>query len=143
MRACSPTCASSPTTPAAWRARRRALSAACSRRRSPERSPAACGAGSSPWPLLAVLLGLAYGRLEWRAAGWRLRDGRLAIRTRRLAQVTVLAPARNRESHALAQSVLQRRGRLADLEVAFGKKTKARIRHLDVRDAWAAWEALD
>jgi putative membrane protein len=98
---------------------------------------------TSPWPLCAALLGLAYGRSEWHAAGWRLRDGRLAIRSLRLARMTVLAPVRNRESHTLAQSVLQRRGRLADLEVAFGKKTRARIRHLDVRDARTAWETMD
>jgi putative membrane protein len=104
------------------------------------------GAGAlaleSPWPLLALLAGLAYGRARWRAAGWRLRDGRVAIRSLRLARVTVLAPARNRESHELAQSVLQRRARLADLRVDFGKQTAARIRHLDLADAADAWEAL-
>jgi putative membrane protein len=97
---------------------------------------------SSPWPLAALLAGLAYGRARWRAAGWRLRDGRLAVRSLLLARTTVLAPARNRESHELAQSVLQRRARLADLRVDFGKSTAARIRHLDEADATAAWEAL-
>jgi putative membrane protein len=56
--------------------------------------------------------------------------------------VTVLAPVRNRESHELAQSVLQRRARLADLRVDFGKETAARIRHLDQADAVHAWESL-
>jgi putative membrane protein len=97
---------------------------------------------ASPWPLLALAAGLAYGHARWRAAGWRLRDGRLAVRSLRLARVTVLAPARNRESHTLAQSVLQRRARLADLRVDFGKQTAARIRHLELADATAAWEAL-
>jgi putative membrane protein len=96
----------------------------------------------SPWPLLALLVGAAYGQECWRAAGWRLREGRLAVRSLRLARVTVLAPARNRESHELAQSVLQRRARLASLRVDFGKQTAARIRHLDLADAARAWERL-
>ena len=53
----------------------------------------------------------------------------------RLARTTVLAPARFRESHTLAQNLLQRRADLADLEVAFGKQTTARIRHLEAADA--------
>jgi putative membrane protein len=96
----------------------------------------------SPWPLLALAAGLAYGRARWRAAGWRLRDGRLAVRSLRMARTTVLAPARNRESHTLAQSVLQRRARLADLHVDFGRKTAASIRHLDLGEAADAWESL-
>ena len=59
-----------------------------------------------------------------------------------LAQTTVLAPARFRESHTLAQNLLQRRASLADLEVAFGKETTARIRHLELTDARAAWATL-
>ena len=59
-----------------------------------------------------------------------------------LARTTVLAPARFRESHTLAQNLFQRRAALADLEVAFGKQTTARIRHLDAADARAAWSAL-
>ncbi len=60
----------------------------------------------------------------------------------RLAQTTVLAPAHFRESHTLAQNLLQRRAALADLEVAFGKETTARIRHLELTDARDAWSAL-
>lgn len=96
----------------------------------------------APWPLLLAPAGLALGWLEWRAAGWRLADGRLAMRSRMLARRTVLAPAAGRESHAVAQSALQRHGRLADLEVDFGARTTARIRHLDEAVARAAWEAL-
>jgi putative membrane protein len=91
---------------------------------------------------LALVAGALYGHARWRAAGWRLADGRLAIRSMRLARTTVLAPARNRESHTLVQNLLQRRADLADLEVAFGKQTTARIRHLDAADAHAAWTAL-
>ena len=90
-----------------------------------------------PFALLALLAGALYGTARWRAAAWRLQDGRLAVRSMRLAQTTVLAPARFRESHTLAQNLLQRRAALADLEVAFGKQTTARIRHLELTDARA------
>jgi putative membrane protein len=91
---------------------------------------------------LALLAGALYGHARWRAAAWRLVDGRLAIRSMRLARTTVLAPASNRESHTLVQNLWQRRADLADLEVAFGKQTTARIRHLEATDAHAAWSAL-
>jgi putative membrane protein len=94
------------------------------------------------WALLAVPLAVAYGLARHRAAGWRLRDGRLAVRSLRLARRTVLAPARNRESHALAQTVLQRRASLADVEVAFGKQTTARVHHLEAATARALFERL-
>jgi putative membrane protein len=91
---------------------------------------------------LALVVGVAYGQARWSAAAWRLADGRLAVRSMRLARTTVLAPARFRESHTLAQTLFQRRAGLADLEVAFGKQTTARIRHLEAADARAAWSAL-
>ena len=77
-----------------------------------------------PYALFALLIGL-YGFERWRSAGWRLRDGRLAVRSLLFARTTVLAPARFRESHTVAQNVFQRRARLADLSVAFGKGTTA------------------
>jgi putative membrane protein len=95
-----------------------------------------------PFAPLALAVGIVYGRARWNAAAWRLQDGRLAIRSMRLARTTVLAPARFRESHTLTQNLLQRRADLADLEVAFGKQTTARIRHLEASDARAAWSAL-
>jgi putative membrane protein len=94
------------------------------------------------WPLLAAPAGAAYGGLAFRAAGWRLEAGRLAIRSRRLARSTVLARAAGRESHDLDQTVLQRRARLADVAVAFGKGTVARVRHLDAEDARGLWAAI-
>jgi len=93
------------------------------------------------WSVPALVLGVLYGWARWRAAGWHFSDGRLAVRGLRVARVTVLAPARFRESHTLVQNVFQRRAGLADLDVAFGKRTTARIRHLDasvVRETWAA-----
>ena len=103
---------------------------------------AAALAISSPWPLLAAPLGALYGVLAFRAAGWRLEGGRLAVRSRRLARSTVLAPAAGRESQDLDQTALQRRARLADVAVAFGKGTIARIRHLDADDARGLWAAI-
>ena len=94
------------------------------------------------WPLAAALPGLAYGWLVWRAAGWRLHDERLVVRWRLLARTTVLAPVANRESHELAQTVFQRRGRLAHVSVAFGRSTSARIRHLDLGTARDLWGCL-
>ncbi|WP_121254325.1 PH domain-containing protein [Solirubrobacter pauli] len=94
-----------------------------------------------PFSLFALVLA-PYGWARWRAAGWHFADGRLAVRTLRIARITILAPARYRESHTWAQNVFQRRAALADLEVAFGKRTTARIRHLDAATAQAAWSAL-
>lgn len=94
-----------------------------------------------PWALVALAIA-PYGWARWRAAGWHFADGRLAVRSLRIARTTVLAPARFRESHTWAQNVFQRRASLADLEVAFGKRTTARIRHLDAATAQAAWSAL-
>jgi putative membrane protein len=98
--------------------------------------------GAGPLALLLVLPGIAYGMLEFHAAGWRLRGGRLAVSALRLARTTVLAPAALRESHTLAQTPLQRRAGLADLHVAFGKRTVARIHHLDASAALGAFDSL-
>jgi putative membrane protein len=95
-----------------------------------------------PFSLVFPLAGALYGFERWRSAGWRLRDGRLAMRSLRFARVTVLAPARFRESQTCSQSVWQRRIRLADLEVAYGKSTIARIRDVEAAEAWRVWAAL-
>jgi len=89
--------------------------------------------------IAAPLLTTLYGWARWQAAGWRLQGGRLAIREQRIARVTVLAPARLRESHTYTQNLFQRRADLADLSVAFGKSTTARIRHLEAADAREAF----
>ncbi len=87
-----------------------------------------------PFALLALVLA-AYGWARFRAAAWRVRDGRLAVRSLTFARVTVLAPVRLRESQTVSQNPFQRRADLATLAVPFGKSTTARIRHLDVADA--------
>jgi putative membrane protein len=98
--------------------------------------------GAGPLALALVLPGIAYGVVQFHAAGWRLRGGRLAVSALRLARTTVLAPATLRESHTLAQTPLQRRAHLADLHVAFGKRTVARIHHLDATSASGAFTSL-
>jgi putative membrane protein len=95
-----------------------------------------------PWGLLAVPPAALYGLARYRDAGWRLADGRLVTRELDIARTTVLAPAALRESLTLSQTAFQRRGRLADLSVAFGKGTRAAVHHLDADDARAAFERL-
>ena len=96
----------------------------------------------SPWPLLLAPLLALDGWLDYRAAGWRLRDGRLAMSSRRLAWSTLLAPATRLQQHEIAQNPLQRRAGLADLAVAVGKGGHARVRHLDEPVAAELWERL-
>ena len=97
---------------------------------------------AAPWPLLAAP-GLALnGWWSFRAAGWRLRDGRLALRSRTLARTTLLTPAARLQQHATAQNPFQRRAGLADLAVAVGKGGRARIRHLEAPVAAELWERL-
>jgi len=97
---------------------------------------------SSPWPLLAVPPAAAYGVARFRAAGWRLDDGRLALRFRHMARITVLAPARRLQEHGTRQTVLQRRVSLADVDVRIGAGTHAVVRHLDARVAGELFDAL-
>ena len=96
----------------------------------------------APWPLVAAPLLALDGWLDYRAAGWRLRDGRLAMSSRRLAWSTLLAPAARLQQHAIAQNPLQRRARLADVAVAVGKGGYARVRHLEEPVAAELWERL-
>ena len=97
---------------------------------------------AGPWALPLVVVLAGYGLLRFRAAGWRLEDGRLAVRSLVLARTTVLGPAYNREWHEIAQNVLQRRARLADVFVAFGKQTGTRVRHLELATADGLYERL-
>lgn len=97
---------------------------------------------SSPWPLLAALpLGL-WGWFAWRAAGWRLAAGRLVVRSRPLARVTVLCPTRLLQEHAVRQTLFQRRAGLATLRVKVGAGTGAAVRMLEAPTAWELWRRL-
>ena len=98
--------------------------------------------GVGAWPLLLAAVGAAYGLLRRHDAGWRLEDGRLAVRFRRLARTTVLAPAARLQQHSVSQTVLQRRARLADLEVRIGAGTRGRVHHLEAATAAGLFEAL-
>jgi putative membrane protein len=97
---------------------------------------------AGPWALAAVVLLAGYGLLRFRAAGWRLRDGRLAVRSLRVARTTVLGPAGHREWHEVGQNPFQRRARLADVVVTFGKRTAVRVRHLEAATATSLFERL-
>jgi uncharacterized membrane protein YdbT with pleckstrin-like domain len=96
------------------------------------------------WPLLALALLLGgLGWLRYRAAGWRLgEDGLLLLRDQRLARTTVMADVRRLQEHSLRQTPLQRPAALADLAVAVGAGTRARVRHLDAGTARGLWERL-
>jgi putative membrane protein len=98
--------------------------------------------GAPLWPLATVLLGAALGALRYEAAGWRLADGMLVVRQRRLARRTVIAPARRRQQQRWVQNPLQRGARLADFEISIGAGTEAAVRHLDAGVAHALWERL-
>ena len=95
-----------------------------------------------PWPLLAALPGVAYGAARWHAAGWRLEDRRLALRFRRLARTTVLTPVARLQQHGTRQTVLQRRARLADIEIRVGAATHGHVRHLDAPVAGRLFDGL-
>jgi putative membrane protein len=105
---------------------------------------AACAVlpAAAPWPLLAALPAAALGAARWRAAGWRIEDRRLAIRFRRVARTTVLAPAARLQEHGVRQTLLQRRARLADVDVRVGAGTHGVVRHLDARVAGRVFDAL-
>ena len=97
---------------------------------------------ASPYPLILAPLLALNGWWTFRAAGWRLRDGRLAMRSRMLASTTLLTPAARLQQHATAQNPFQRRAGLADLAVAVGKGGRARVRHLEAPVAAELWERL-
>ena len=71
--------------------------------------------------LLLIPAGL-YGWLRFRAAGWKLEEGRVILRYRRLARTTAVAPRRRLQTRSVSSSPFQRRRRLASLriEVASG-----------------------
>ncbi|HEV2769658.1 MAG TPA: PH domain-containing protein [Solirubrobacteraceae bacterium] len=102
--------------------------------------PAAVGA----WWALPVLsaLGALEGVGRFRAAGWRLGDGRLVLRSRMLARHTLVARAARLQEHALSQSPLQRRAGLADLAVAVGSGRRQRVAHLEESVAREVFERL-
>jgi putative membrane protein len=98
----------------------------------------------SAWPVLPalVVLGGAEGLLRWGAAGWRLDGGRIVIRQRLLARRTLLARVDRLQEHELSVSPVQRRARLASLDLAVGSGRTGRVRHLDRAVAASLFERL-
>ena len=92
-----------------------------------------------PFAAAAILPAGLLGVLAHRAAGWRLQDGDIAIRFRRLARTTIVGPARLTQRHSVRQSPLQRRARLADFRITLGAGGDASVRHLEEAEAWAVF----
>lgn len=92
--------------------------------------------------LLPMALAAVYGAASWRTAGWRLDHGRIAIRSRRLAVTTVLAPVARLQQHGTRQTLLQRRAALADIEIRVGAATLGHVRHLEATVAGALFDGL-
>jgi putative membrane protein len=89
------------------------------------------------WPVMAaaVLLAAMLGELRFRAAGWRLDEGRVVLRSRHVARSTLVASRRRLQEHGTRQTPLQRRRDLADIAVAVGSRRRARVRHLEATTA--------
>ncbi len=99
---------------------------------------------SDLWPAIPVLaaLGIGWGLLRHRAAGWRLDDGRVVVRHGALARRTLIARSDRLQEHDLSASILQRRAELADIAVAVGSGRTGSVRHLERRVAGALFERL-
>ncbi len=128
-----------PLEPAPSRARRRYLT-----------SPLLLAAPVSLW--LAVTLGpgwllllapaAAKGLLDHRAAGWRLEEDRVLLRSRRLARRTVIVSRRRVQRHEIRENPFQRRAGLAGFALAAGAGTRERVAHLDRPVAQRLFDAL-
>jgi len=85
------------------------------------------------WPAIVALIAgaVALGVLRHRAAGWRLDEDRIVLRSRRIARTTLVASVRRLQEHGIRQTPLQRRIALADVGVAVGSRHRAHVRHLE------------
>lgn len=81
--------------------------------------------------LVLPVVGVALGVARYRAAGWRLDGGRLVLRSRRVARTTAIADPRRLQRITGAQSALQRRAGLGDVEVAVSSGRRLGVAHLD------------
>jgi putative membrane protein len=99
-------------------------------------------AGGGAWGAFALLPAVAKGLADHASAGWRLEAGRVVLRSRRLAQSTVIVPVRRIQRQELVQTVWQRRAGLARLRVAAGSGTEASVAHLELSTARTVFEAL-
>jgi putative membrane protein len=96
------------------------------------------------WPPAAALtlLAVAHGVAGHRAAGWRVADGRVLVRHRRLARRTLVARVARLQEHSLMQTPLQRRRRLAGVELAVASGRRARVPQLDAEVARGLFSVL-
>ena len=76
---------------------------------------------------LAVALGLA----RHRSAGAALADGRVVLRRRRLARMTLVADARRLQDVERGETLLTRRAHLASLGVGVASGTHVAVRYLE------------
>ncbi len=98
------------------------------------------GSAAGLLALLPVLPAVLYGWLLYRDAGWALQGDLLAVRFRRLARTTAIAPRRRLQSRGVTRSPFQRRLRLATFtaEVASGGGgTALRVTDLESESAEA------
>lgn len=96
------------------------------------------------WPAAPalVLVGLASGLRDYRAAGMRLAGEIVVVREARLARRTLLARRHRLQEYALVRTPLQARARLADLSVTVGSGGSGRVRNIEAATAEAACAAL-
>jgi putative membrane protein len=85
----------------------------------------------SPLALLIVPLAAGVGALRLRAAGWRLSDDFLVVRSRMLARSTIVAPGRRLPERALGQGPVARRLGLATLAFALASRSRWSVPHID------------
>jgi len=88
----------------------------------------AIGSGAA---LALAALALGHALLRYRAAGWRLEDGRLVARSRLLARTTVVAAADRLQTRTLVEGPLERALGLATFAFALASRARFRIAHLD------------
>jgi uncharacterized membrane protein YdbT with pleckstrin-like domain len=98
------------------------------------------------WPALPALAlaGMLDGWSRYGAAGWRLAGEAIVLRRRWLtpARATLVARLGRLQEHALAQSPLQRRARLADLSVAVGSGRRGAVHALELDTATELFDRL-
>jgi uncharacterized membrane protein YdbT with pleckstrin-like domain len=94
---------------------------------------AAVVAAGTPGLAALVLVPLAalYGVMVFRAAGWRLDDGRVVFRGQRLTRTTAVADARRLPVVTARASAFQRRARLRSVTVGVSSGRRAGVVDLD------------
>lgn len=96
------------------------------------------------WPGAAALvaLGALFGLRAYRAAGIRLAGDVIVVREVRLARRTLLARRHRLQQHELEQTVLQKRGQLADIGVTVGSGGRGTAHNLESATAQATFASL-